>query len=476
MTQAATDTLETPRPSRNQNRLPVSPMFWGFLAGVVMACIASFGVVALLLPARPDLTALAWLALAMAADLAPVYASSTTQIDLDLPVLLAASVLLGPLVAGSIALLVPDERELRREADLPMVVFNRCQKAIAVLVAGVAAHSVGLRWMAIPACVAALAADWLVNMSLVAVCSRIRSRIPLSKFVREAFFGMRGPAMLGYAAFGLLAIPLVAMAQSGGLVGLIGFLPVLVVARQALQRGSQLGRASEVVESKNRALRSSQEQILRERADERLSIAAALHDEVLQSLHFLTLHAHVVKEDLRNGMLLQLEEDIPALVRVSQDASDVAREIVGELRRSPLGGDDLSQTVHALVVRLRDQFHGQIREDLDDLGGHSPEVQLVAYQIVREAITNSIKHSHATEIGVSCRRDGNLIVVRISDDGLGFEPMLVDESKHFGLSLTRARLEAIGGSFEVDSSPGAGCRIRAEVPTLDSGSTPARLT
>jgi signal transduction histidine kinase len=82
--------------------------------------------------------------------------------------------------------------------------------------------------------------------------------------------------------------------------------------------------------------------------------------------------------------------------------------------------------------------------------------QLLLYQLAREALANALKHAEARQVVVSLSREDGAIRLRISDDGRGFNPLLVDSANHFGLQLSRERTELAGGVMVVDTSPDGG--------------------
>jgi signal transduction histidine kinase len=91
-------------------------------------------------------------------------------------------------------------------------------------------------------------------------------------------------------------------------------------------------------------------------------------------------------------------------------------------------------------------------------------VEVAAYYLVSEALTNILKHSDATSAGVSVARRGTQLVVEVADDGAGG----ADRDTGSGLRGLADRIEALGGHLEVSSPPGAGTRLRAEIP-LEQG-------
>ena len=183
----------------------------------------------------------AWLASIVVVNLLPVYAGRNTQVDLGLPILLAAAVLFGPAVAAILAFSAPDPRELRKDVSLIVPIFNHSQKGVAIALAGLAAagaesvfnHS--LRGMLL-ATLAALFVDQAANLGLVACAVRIVEGIPAREYIRATLIGPAGPGAFGYVALGLLSIPLLSMYLLVGPLALVGFVPCLYAARLAFRR------------------------------------------------------------------------------------------------------------------------------------------------------------------------------------------------------------------------------------------------
>jgi signal transduction histidine kinase len=93
--------------------------------------------------------------------------------------------------------------------------------------------------------------------------------------------------------------------------------------------------------------------------------------------------------------------------------------------------------------------------------GRAPEpVEVAAYYLVSEALTNILKHSDATSASVWVTRRGTQLVVEVADDGAGG----ADRAAGSGLRGLSDRIEALGGRLELSSPPGAGTALRAEIP------------
>jgi len=244
---------------------------------------------------------------------------------------------------------------------------------------------------------------------------------------------------------------------------LAAFVIPIFLARQAFLHTRRVDEADERLRERETALGRISERMSDERREERLVVAAGLHDEVLPPLYKVHLMGQVLRQDLASGHLLALEEDLPELVHATQQASDATRSLIRNLRHSSIGTDGLRGTLRMLVRELESEFPCRIRPSLEEVGG-SPVVQLVAYQVAREALRNAVRHSQATDVMVTLSRDGSDMRLAVEDNGLGFEPEAVDGETHFGLKLMRERVELAGGLLHLDSSPGRGTRVVIRLP------------
>ena len=97
-------------------------------------------------------------------------------------------------------------------------------------------------------------------------------------------------------------------------------------------------------------------------------------------------------------------------------------------------------------------------------GGERPAALLetAVYRLVQEALNNVSKHSMAQQAELKVRELRGHIEIEVSDDGVGFEPNLVREG--FGLVGMRERAALLGGTLSIDSTPGSGTKIQAEIP------------
>jgi signal transduction histidine kinase len=409
-----------------------------------------------------------WVAIVAASDLMPVRLWHDLILALSLPIVLAAAFVYPPEVAAGIAFLGSvDLREIRREVSVGHGLFNRSQVAVSTAAASAVFHSLHTDLSVWPhvlgVALLALTADVLVNWTLVYVGLRTMEHAGIGSVLKNMSAGDPLAFLSAYVSFGLVAVLLALAVEVGGTWGLVAVGIPILLARQVFVRSMELRDTALLLAEKSRLLLAITEKIGDERRDERLAIAASLHDDLLPPLYKVHLLGQVIRQDLATGQLLALDDDVPDLVSATEHASDTARSLIRRLRSSPLGTDGLVNTLQLLARNLASQSVPRIHTQLRDAGG-APVIQLLAYQIAREALRNAMRHSSAENVWLRLDREGHEIRLIIEDDGMGFDPTLVDEDAHFGLQLMRERVELVGGIFRVDTAPNSGTRIVVRLP------------
>ena len=220
-------------------------------------------------------------------------------------------------------------------------------------------------------------------------------------------------------------------------------------------------RAAVAVELSQRVARDAVRRVVQAQELERRRLARELHDETGQALTSILLGLKPLEEALANhparAGLAELREHV---VSALQDV----RRLAVELRPAVL--DDFG-LVPALE-RLTDGFAEQsdVRVDFHSALGETrlpSEVETALYRVVQEALTNIVKHADARNISVSIARRESGVAAVIEDDGSGFDPRAARD-EGVGLLGMRERLALIDGRLEIESRPGAGTTVVAEVP------------
>jgi signal transduction histidine kinase len=417
----------------------------------------------------PPGEALLWISIIAACDLLPVRLPHNLVLAMSLPIVLAASFVYPPEIAAGIAFVGSlDMREFRREISVAHGLFNRSQVAVSAATASLVFHAFRTPLSSWPqvlmVAMLALAADVLVNWTLVYIGLRTIERADVRSLLSNLSAGNPIAFFSAYIAFGLIAVLLALAVDTGGTWGLVAVGIPILLARQVFVRSIELYDTARMLADKSRVLLAITEKVADERRDERLAIAAALHDDLLPPVYKVHLLGQVIRQDLATGQLLALDDDVPDLVSATQHTADVARNLIRRLRASPIGADGLTSTLGLLARTISTESNARIHAQLVDCGG-SPIVQLLAYQVAREALRNAVKYSSARNIWLQLEPGAEEVRLTIEDDGVGFEPSQVDQESHFGLQLMRERVELVGGIFRVDTAPGGGTRIVVRLPS-----------
>lgn len=198
---------------------------------------------------------------------------------------------------------------------------------------------------------------------------------------------------------------------------------------------------------------------------ERKRIAAVLHDEVAQTLAAAKMRLDILRAQTAGESYA--------------DAIAEARELLGKSIRetrslmtdisSPLLFDmGLAAACESLAERLSAGYEVQVRCEIRKAYKNlDPELKIVLFQVIRELLNNAVKHSGAGNIRIAVEDENAHILIRVMDDGKGFDTNAVGmptETGGFGLFSIRERIIAFNGSVQIESSPGAGTTVTVTVP------------
>ncbi len=285
------------------------------------------------------------------------------------------------------------------------------------------------RWpLVIAVALVAVVCDMVINNGLTILGVHLLSGFPLGKLVREVYGnGHPIPFLTWYGCLGLLAVLMATTYEAAGQWGLVAFVIPMFLARQVFKQSGQLNQASQALSEKDRLVTSVSERMAYERRDERLTVAAGLHDEVLPPLYQVHLMGQVIRQNLASGRLFDLEEDVPSLLEATERANDAIRLLMRDLRESPLGPHGLAGTLRLLARQLEQETDAGFDLQLDEVSG-SPLVQMLAYHVAREAMRNAVRHSEATSISVRLLNERGSLRLVVEDDGKGFVPEKVDRA------------------------------------------------
>lgn len=202
---------------------------------------------------------------------------------------------------------------------------------------------------------------------------------------------------------------------------------------------------------------------------DRKTVAREIHDSLGGSLAAIKFH-------LEDTLLKYGENE--AVVRALSKAVDYIQETIKDTKRisaglRPTTLDDLGlQATVKWFCRQMAEYHPEIhfvtRIDIDE--SRIDEFQkIVIFRIVQEAMNNAVQHSEADTVWLNIILSGNWIGLEVKDNGCGFDTGRMFTEKHeaisgYGLTSIRERAEICGGTFVIESSPGAGTSIRVKLP------------
>jgi len=200
---------------------------------------------------------------------------------------------------------------------------------------------------------------------------------------------------------------------------------------------------------------------------ERGRIAREMHDSLAQVLGVthLRLRALDVREEVRDSP--EVATELAGLADICQEAYQDVRESILGLGGSNRTERGLLDNLRAYLVRYSQQC--DIATSLDADLGHemtlSPRCEVQMIRVIQEALTNVRKHSGATSAVVHVTESESTTTFMVEDNGHGFDPggSLIDRDR-FGLYTMRERMDLLNGNLTVDSAPGRGTRVIAEVP------------
>ena len=240
---------------------------------------------------------------------------------------------------------------------------------------------------------------------------------------------------------------------------------VLLATLYAGRLEDQLRRQMERDARLSRELQDAAARVMSAQEDERRTIARELHDEVGQVLTAIKMELSLAERALEAKG--ESGRPLAEVQEITDGALQTVRDLTQLLHPAVLDDIGLPAAIDASLRGLARRH--DIHVDLHQSGMADrldPETEVAAYRIVQEAITNIARHSCARHCRVRLRRHAAALSVDVEDDGLGFDAAVLQNGgrRGFGLIGIRERATHLGGSLRIESAPGLGTRIVAELP------------
>lgn len=236
------------------------------------------------------------------------------------------------------------------------------------------------------------------------------------------------------------------------------------------ERRDEIGTLARALEHMRQELRTQLQVIVDQAADlrdaarrivgaqdrERRRIALDLHDGLQHQLVVLRMRVGALRQQIDDPAAIAVADELAATI---EQILDQVRSTGQQLFPSILRDRGLAGALHSLAGRSATRV--EVVLDPDPLPRVPEDVEVGAYFMLAEAVTNALRHADATAIRIEVRVSRDRLSLAVTDDGVGFVP---HEQPRGGTLHLRDRAHALGGRFELRSVPGEGTTVMAELP------------
>lgn len=237
----------------------------------------------------------------------------------------------------------------------------------------------------------------------------------------------------------------------------------VVGAVQVIRDITQRKRTDRQLRRSFRELKELSARLERAREEERTAVAREIHDELGHALTAVKMEAGWL--GARSGADQEwLVQGLRSVAERADYAIGVVRRLATELRPSVL--DDLGIAAalewQAVDFERRTAIPTRVQLGVTRLGLDREE-STALFRVCQEALTNVARHAAASNVQVTLGRDAGAVTLRVADDGKGFRPLENRGRKSLGVLGMRERMQQLGGTLEVRSTPGSGTEVIARL-------------
>ena len=284
----------------------------------------------------------------------------------------------------------------------------------------------------------------------------ILEETPLAQAVRVAMGDLRETTFQYVHAW--MAIPLILRDQ------VIGMLVLTSSEEQAFtQRHATLALAianQAAIAIENARLYAQAQELAA--VEERQKLARELHDSVSQAIYGIALGLHSARLQLDRDPRA-LPESLDYLLSLAEAALAEMRALIFELRPESLEREGVVAALARQGATLQARHDMLVQTDLCEEPALPLQAKQELYRIAQEAMHNTVKHARASKVDLVLRRTANAVILEVRDDGVGFDP-LGSFPGHLGLRSMQERVSNLGGRLQIESAPGQGTHMLAQVP------------
>lgn len=193
--------------------------------------------------------------------------------------------------------------------------------------------------------------------------------------------------------------------------------------------------------------------------EERQRLARELHDSVSQQLFAASMMLSALKSVEHAE---QVNKQLTLLEKMLHESQLEMRALLLHLRPVGLKNKTLEQGLMQLIKELKQKIPLNITTDIEEIVLEKG-IEDHLFRIAQESISNTLRHAKAENITIELFKASNRVILRITDDGLGFDINQVDDTR-YGLHTMKERALEIGGTCQVISAPQSGTRVEVKVP------------
>jgi signal transduction histidine kinase len=259
----------------------------------------------------------------------------------------------------------------------------------------------------------------------------------------------------------LLIITVVAVA----LLALVARLLVAEALRQEQRRVAAEREAKDLerlIEVRTRELSDLSTHLQAFTEKEKSELARNLHDELGGLLTAAKMDLSWMQSRLKDAAY---EQRLVQLGTVLDEAMDLKRRVVEDLRPSLLEHFGLPTALRAYLESACSKAGLECELEVSDTADALPkEVAIALFRVVQEGMTNIVRHASARHVRLAIHANNERYLLMLSDDGCGMDLNSTRFRWSHGLAGMRHRVRAIGGTFDIESSPAQGTTLRAEIP------------
>ena len=199
--------------------------------------------------------------------------------------------------------------------------------------------------------------------------------------------------------------------------------------------------------------------LLRAQENERRTLARELHDEVGQSLSAILMEAENAECAQRND---ELRLHLSSIRSLAEKTANEVRDLALLLRPSMLDDFGLVPALNWHGREMTKRTGLNVVVSAEDAGDELPDEHTTCiYRMVQEAVNNAARHARARTVEVTVKRETDRVLFSVQDDGAGFDARVV---RGLGLLGMEERVRRLGGRLRLESEPGRGTRVAAELP------------